>query len=199
MPPRVSVQGHDSFFGDSSRNLASSASAGRRGKLSVNAKRSVVPLRLLPSASSLNSTANGRRTTPRIREMATLRQASLSRANRIDTTRTVTPGVAALSAAGRTATPQRSFRRARAQERLPIELRRQLLNAIYARHPFRTTLRDGLTPNQVWGLTKTDDHWSSQLEAAPMATRRGRPQAWDDGARPGLHVLRVSRASASGM
>jgi hypothetical protein len=24
-----------------------------------------------------------------------------------------------------------------------------------------------------------------------MATRRGRPQAWDDGARPGLHVLRV--------
>src|SRR5215213_8462410 len=142
MPPRVSVQGHDSFFGDSSRNLASSASAGRRGKLSVNAKRSVVPLRLLPSASSLNSTANGRRTTPRIREMATLRQASLSRANRIDTTRTVTAGVAALSAAVRTATPQRAFGRARAQRRLPVGIRQRLLDMIYNGQKFRAVLRD---------------------------------------------------------
>ena len=34
-------------------------------------------------------------------------------------------------------------------------------------------LRDlGLTPNQVWGLTKTDEEWSTALEAALTATRR---------------------------
>jgi hypothetical protein len=34
-------------------------------------------------------------------------------------------------------------------------------------------LRDlGLTPNQVWGLAKTDDKWSAALEAALMASRR---------------------------
>jgi hypothetical protein len=43
------------------------------------------------------------------------------------------------------------FRR-NAQERLPVEVRKQLLNAIYNRKPFRTVLRDlGLTSNQVWG------------------------------------------------
>jgi hypothetical protein len=47
------------------------------------------------------------------------------------------------------------------------------MDAIYARHPFRTVLRDlGLTPNQVWGLTKTDQEWYSKLEAALIATRR---------------------------
>jgi hypothetical protein len=30
----------------------------------------------------------------------------------------------------------------------------------------------GLTSNQVWGLTKTDEKWSEQLEAALTATRR---------------------------
>ena len=41
------------------------------------------------------------------------------------------------------------------------------------RRPFRTVLRDlGLTSNQVWGLTKTDQKWSEQLEAALMAIRR---------------------------
>lgn len=30
----------------------------------------------------------------------------------------------------------------------------------------------GLTSNQVWGLTKTDDEWSAALEDALMATRR---------------------------
>jgi hypothetical protein len=40
--------------------------------------------------------------------------------------------------------------------------------------PFRTVVRDlGLTPNQVWGLTKTDGQWSAELEAALTATRRG--------------------------
>jgi hypothetical protein len=34
-------------------------------------------------------------------------------------------------------------------------------------------LRDlGLTSNQVWGLTKSDQEWSAQLEAALLATRR---------------------------
>jgi hypothetical protein len=41
------------------------------------------------------------------------------------------------------------------------------------RKPFRTVLRDlDLTSNQVWGLTKTDQKWSEQLEAALMAIRR---------------------------
>jgi hypothetical protein len=39
--------------------------------------------------------------------------------------------------------------------------------------PFRTVVRDlGLTPNQVWGLTKTDEEWSTALEAALTASRR---------------------------
>ena len=67
----------------------------------------------------------------------------------------------------------RARRRARAQTRLPVEMRQQLLDAIYAGQPFRTVLRDlGLTSNQVWGLTKTDNDWSEKLEAALTATRR---------------------------
>ena len=63
--------------------------------------------------------------------------------------------------------------RGRAQVLLPIELRQQLLDAIYAGQPFRRTLRDlGLTPNQVWGLTKSDEGWSTALEAALTASRR---------------------------
>jgi hypothetical protein len=61
----------------------------------------------------------------------------------------------------------------RAQKRLPLELRQQVLDAIYAGQPFRTTVRDlGLTPNQVWGLTKSDEGWSTALEAAMTASRR---------------------------
>jgi hypothetical protein len=57
---------------------------------------------------------------------------------------------------------------------------RILLDAIYDRKPFRQALRDlGLTPNQVWGLTKTDQEWATALDAALTATRRGGPQAWD--------------------
>jgi hypothetical protein len=63
--------------------------------------------------------------------------------------------------------------RARAQQRLPVETRQQLLDAIYGGKPFRKSLRDlGLTPNRVWGLTKTDEEWSTALEAALTATRR---------------------------
>lgn len=58
---------------------------------------------------------------------------------------------------------QRAFGRARAQQRLPVQLREQLLEGIYAGQPFRIVLRDlGLTSNQVWGLAKTDDEWSSR-------------------------------------
>ena len=68
---------------------------------------------------------------------------------------------------------QRAFGRARARKRLPLEVRQQLLDAIYQGRPFRTILRDlGLTSNQVWGLTKTDQEWSTKLEAALTATRR---------------------------
>jgi hypothetical protein len=68
---------------------------------------------------------------------------------------------------------QRTRGRAWAQQRLPVELRRQLLDAIYSGQPFRRVLRDlDLTANQVWGLTKTDREWSERLEAALTATRR---------------------------
>jgi len=64
------------------------------------------------------------------------------------------------------------FRR-KAQQRLPVEVRQQLLDGIYAGQPFRTVLRNlRLTPNQVWGLTKTDQEWSAALEAALTASRR---------------------------
>ena len=47
---------------------------------------------------------------------------------------------------------QRARGRNWAQERLPVQLRQQLLDAIYSGQPFRTALRDlGLTSNQVWG------------------------------------------------
>jgi hypothetical protein len=56
---------------------------------------------------------------------------------------------------------------------LPVEVRQQLLARISAGRPFRTVVRDlGLTPNQVWGLTKTDGEWSRALEVALTATRR---------------------------
>jgi hypothetical protein len=63
--------------------------------------------------------------------------------------------------------------RARAQKRLPVEVRQQLLDAIYSGQPFRVVLRDlGLTSNAVWGLTKTDAEWAAALEGALEATRR---------------------------
>jgi hypothetical protein len=68
---------------------------------------------------------------------------------------------------------QRAWRLARAQERLPVEVRQQLLDAIFAGQPFRTVLRDlGLTSNRVFGLTRIDQEWSEKLEAALIASRR---------------------------
>jgi hypothetical protein len=68
---------------------------------------------------------------------------------------------------------QRAWRKARAQRRLPVEVRQQLLDAIYAGQPFRTVLRDlGLSSYRVFGLTRTDEEWSQQLETALTASRR---------------------------
>jgi hypothetical protein len=51
-------------------------------------------------------------------------------------------------------------------------VRQQLLNAIFDRKPFREALRDlGLTSNQVWGLTKTEEEWAKALDGALTATR----------------------------
>jgi hypothetical protein len=59
------------------------------------------------------------------------------------------------------------------QAHLPVEVRQQLLAAIYAGQPFRTVLRDfGLSSNRVFGLATTDQEWSQQLEAALTASRR---------------------------
>ena len=66
--------------------------------------------------------------------------------------------------------------RRKAKERLPAEMRQRLLDAIYAGGDFRTLPRDlGLSSNQVWGFTKTDDDWSTALDAARTATCQGRP------------------------
>jgi hypothetical protein len=63
--------------------------------------------------------------------------------------------------------------RAKAAARLPVEIRQQLLDAIYDGKPFRLALRDlAVTSNQVWGLTQTDEAWSDALEGALTATRR---------------------------
>jgi hypothetical protein len=49
----------------------------------------------------------------------------------------------------------------------------KLLDGVYADQPFRQVLRDlGITPNQVWGLAKTDEEWSEQLDAALTAAGR---------------------------
>ena len=67
----------------------------------------------------------------------------------------------------------RSRGRARAQARLPVDTRQQLLDSIYRGEPFRTVLRDlGLTSNQVFGLARADEEWSRALEAALTASRR---------------------------
>ena len=47
------------------------------------------------------------------------------------------------------------------------------MDAICSGQPYRRVLRDlGLTSNQVWGLTRTDQEWSEKLDAALTAARR---------------------------
>jgi hypothetical protein len=68
---------------------------------------------------------------------------------------------------------ERAGPRARAQARLPAKVRQRLLKGIYAGTPFRSVVREvGLTSQQVWGLTKTDQEWSAVLEAALTAAVR---------------------------
>jgi hypothetical protein len=46
------------------------------------------------------------------------------------------------------------------------------LDAIYRGMPFGQILHDlGVTSNQVWRLTKTDEEWTAALDAALTATR----------------------------
>jgi hypothetical protein len=55
----------------------------------------------------------------------------------------------------------------RAQERLPVEMRQQVVEAVYAGQSFRTVLRDlNLTSNQVWGMAR------GVAQVAPAAVRR---------------------------
>jgi hypothetical protein len=72
--------------------------------------------------------------------------------------------------------------RARAQKRLPVDVRQQLLDAIYAGQPFRTALRDlDLTPNQVWGSARSLS-WRCQTEISSSHTgspRASRPRQED--------------------
>jgi hypothetical protein len=68
---------------------------------------------------------------------------------------------------------ERSRKRANAQARLSAKVRQRLLNGIYAGTPFRTVVRElDLTSQQVWGITKTDQEWSTALDAALTAVRR---------------------------
>jgi hypothetical protein len=70
-------------------------------------------------------------------------------------------------------TPRRRGSGVRRKSDSPVEVRQQLLDAIYDDQPFRTVVRDlGLTTNQVWGLGNTDKEWKTALEAALMAIRR---------------------------
>jgi hypothetical protein len=79
-----------------------------------------------------------------------------------------------------------------------VEVREQLLSAIYAGQIFRLALRDlGLTSNQVWGLTKTDEEWSTALETALMASRQDDlKHGLQRGVYGRLCLQRVSGASA---
>ena len=71
--------------------------------------------------------------------------------------------------------------------------------SIYAGQPFRTVLRDlQLTPNQIWVLTKTDQEWSENLEAALTATPPRRPRSRGPMPRMWRAVSAASAASISG-
>jgi hypothetical protein len=67
---------------------------------------------------------------------------------------------------------QRAFGRARAQQRLPVELRQQLLNAIFDGKPFPWAPRPRPDAQPGLGLKKSDEEWSTAIEAALTATRR---------------------------
>jgi hypothetical protein len=89
------------------------------------------------------------------------------------------------------------FRR-KAQERLPVDVRQQLLDAIYRGRSFRTALRAlGLTSNQAWGLTKSDKGVVGGARCRIDRNPPGRPSAWHQcRVRGGLRVQRLPGAPA---
>jgi hypothetical protein len=61
---------------------------------------------------------------------------------------------------------ERARGRTIAQERFPVEMRRQFLDALCSGQPFSATVRDlGLTSNQAWGLTTRCREWQRQRMA----------------------------------
>jgi hypothetical protein len=64
----------------------------------------------------------------------------------------------------------RIHRRAKAQEQLPVEVRQQLLDAIYA--PVVPQRASQSEPDSGPGLGRVDREWSEALETALAATRR---------------------------
>jgi hypothetical protein len=106
-----------------------------------------------------------------------------------------TAGAGAPTADERTATPSEPGESPSASTL--VEVRLQLLEAIYAGQPFRTVLRDlGLSSNRVSGLARTDQEWSERLDAALTASHRGRPGAWHQCRVPArLRVQRLQNSS----
>jgi len=94
---------------------------------------------------------------------------------------------------------ERACKRALSQGRLPVEVRQQLLEAIYDDQPFRTVLLDlSLTSNQVLGAHQDRPRQVREARGRPDRNPPGRPQAPHVGdVFQGLRVLRMSRVAAS--
>ena len=106
-----------------------------------------------------------------------------------------TAGATAPSVVGRTATT-REPRTSLGAEAATARGEAAAPHAICGGQPFRQILRDlGLTSNQVWGLTKTDQEWAERLEAALMATRRDDLQHGTNAAY-GMRLQRVPNTPA---
>ena len=72
---------------------------------------------------------------------------------------------------------ERSRKQAKAQTRLPAKSGSSFSTAFMQALPFRTIVRDlGLTSQQVWGLTKTDQAWST---TRGCTDRSPRTTAWN--------------------
>jgi hypothetical protein len=56
----------------------------------------------------------------------------------------------------------------------------------------------GLTSQQVWGLTKTDQEWSTALEAALTAARRDDLEHGTDAAYPSREIAPAQSPQADG-
>ena len=89
-----------------------------------------------------------------------------------------------------------SLEKARAQSRLPLEVRQRLLDAIYAGRPFRAILRDlGLTSNRVFGLARS---WEPLSRQAAEKTSSTAPTPRTYTAAYTANVGRISRFECAG-